>query len=64
MLAPIAPHFASELWSKFLAIPNRCEQKATDETTNIEWTKDVLEQTWPTVSKHFQYRLDVRVRNF
>lgn len=57
MLSPIAPHFASELWSKFLAVPNRC---AADDTS-IQWTKDVLEQSWPTVNKDFQYWLDIRV---
>lgn len=63
MLAPIAPHFASELWAKFLAIPNRAESKATDGQTSIDWTKDVLEQSWPVVSKNFQYWLDIKVKN-
>lgn len=63
MLAPIAPHFASELWSKLLTVPNRCEPRTTD-VSSLEWTKDVLEQAWPSASKNFQYWLDIRVRNF
>lgn len=63
MLAPIAPHFASELWAKFLAVPNRVVSKPTDDQTGIDWTKDVLEQSWPVISKDFHYWLDVRVKN-
>lgn len=57
MLAPIAPHFASELWSKFLSVPNRCQ-------SSVDWAKDVLEQSWPTVSKDFHLWLDIKVKVF
>lgn len=52
LLAPMAPHFASELWSGFVSAPNRL-------TTNeeIQWDKGVLEQRWPDID--YDYNLDL-----
>lgn len=52
MLAPIAPHFASELWSGFLSAPNRLNN-----TNEIKWDKSVLEQNWPDID--YDYNLDL-----
>lgn len=50
LLAPIAPHFASELWSGFISAPNRLGSE-------IKWDKLVLEQDWPEVDMN--YNLDL-----
>lgn len=52
LLAPIAPHFASELWSGFCSAPNRLST-----TEEIKWDKSVLEQKWPEVD--MEYELDL-----
>uniref|UniRef100_T1GTD5 leucine--tRNA ligase n=1 Tax=Megaselia scalaris TaxID=36166 RepID=T1GTD5_MEGSC len=56
MLAPMAPHFASELWSKFCSTPNRLNP----ESDELQWNEDVLCQRWPSVD--LQYKLDFTVR--
>ncbi|KAF5300682.1 hypothetical protein FQA39_LY11044, partial [Lamprigera yunnana] len=50
VLAPIAPHFASELWSGFVSAPNRLNAE-------INWEKNVFEQKWPDVDQN--YNLDL-----
>lgn len=55
MLAPMAPHFASELWSGFQSAPNRL---STNEDFN--WNKSVLEQSWPEVDMN--YCLDLLIQ--
>lgn len=57
MLAPMAPHFASELWRKFTSVPNRRNKEISD----IKWDLDVLEQTWPDVDREYQLDLSVKV---
>lgn len=58
MFAPIAPLFASECWSKFLAVPNRI---AVDDEAHWKWDKDVLQQKWPTVDKNMDDIFVIRV---
>lgn len=53
VLAPMAPHFASELWSGFVSAPNRINSS----TKEIKWDQGVLEQTWPEVD--FNYCLEL-----
>lgn len=60
MLSPIAPHFASELWSKFLSVPNRV---AVDKI-ELKWDEDVLEQKWPNVDMHYNLSLRILVRRY
>lgn len=60
MLAPLVPLFASELWSKFVCVPNRCES-SSDKKMTFDLSKDLLEQRWPTVSQTFDYWLDIKV---
>lgn len=57
MMAPMAPHFASELWSQFLLAPNRLD---TDVSSAINWNEDVLRQSWPVVD--LDYQLDLRYK--
>lgn len=52
LLAPMAPHFASELWSGFVSAPNRLNN-----TQEILWDKTVLEQKWPEID--VDYNLDL-----
>lgn len=52
MLAPMAPCFASELWSGFIGAPNRL-----NDFTEIFWDKTVLEQSWPQTD--MDYKLDL-----
>lgn len=50
MLAPITPHFCSELWAGFTSAPHRvCEASEL-----IDWDKNVLEQRWPKVDDHYK----------
>lgn len=52
LLAPMAPHFASELWSGFTSAANRINNSG-----EILWDKTVLEQKWPVLDSH--YNLDL-----
>lgn len=58
MLSPIAPHFTSELWSKFTEVPNRLR---SDEDV-FQWSKDVLEQKFPCVDANYDYSLKIMVK--
>ncbi|CAG5092087.1 Similar to LARS2: Probable leucine--tRNA ligase [Cotesia congregata] len=55
MLAPIAPRFASELWSGF------CSAKYFLAEDFFMRDKDVLQQKWPVVDSDFELDLDVVV---
>jgi leucyl-tRNA synthetase len=52
LLAPMAPHFASELWSGFVSAPDRLNHSG-----EIDWDKSVFEQKWPTIDS--VYNLDL-----
>nr|CAD7260236.1 unnamed protein product [Timema shepardi] len=49
LLAPMAPHFASELWSGYVSAPHRL-----DTSGEILWDKGVLEQAWPQVDSNYE----------
>ncbi|XP_071445476.1 leucine--tRNA ligase, mitochondrial isoform X2 [Hetaerina americana] len=53
LLAPMAPHFASELWSGFVTAPGRVDPDSKE----IDWESSVLEQNWPKVDD--DYHLDL-----
>lgn len=55
MLAPLAPHFASECWYRLAS----AAKKADETPFGIDWTKDVLEQKWPEVD--LDYNLDFTI---
>ncbi|XP_055373598.1 leucine--tRNA ligase, mitochondrial [Condylostylus longicornis] len=60
MLAPIAPHFASELWSRFCSTPNRINTNLVD----IEWDRDVLRQKWPDIDMEYNLDFTVKINGF
>lgn len=60
MLAPMAPHFASELWSKFVSITGRLNAASEE----LQWSEDVLAQRWPDVDAAYQLDLSIRVNGF
>lgn len=60
MLAPMAPHFASELWSKFVAIPGRLNPASQE----LQWSEDVLAQRWPDIDPAYNLDLSIKVNGF
>lgn len=60
MLAPMAPHFASELWAKFVAIPNRLNPDSAE----IRWSRSVFEQKWPDVDMDYELKLIFRINGY
>ncbi|CAH1955218.1 unnamed protein product [Acanthoscelides obtectus] len=56
MLAPMAPHFSSELWSGFVSAPKRLNN-----SEEIIWDKAVLDQEWPVVDLDYQLELSFQV---
>lgn len=59
MLAPMAPHYASELWSRFTSAKNRVAKNSTA----INWDADVFGQKWPQVDAHHNVDLTVKANN-
>ncbi|KAH1008667.1 hypothetical protein HUJ05_009202 [Dendroctonus ponderosae] len=59
LLAPMAPHFASELWAGFTSAPNRLNQ-----STEILWDRPVLEQQWPETDMNYQLDLVCQVNGW
>lgn len=59
MLAPMAPHFASELWARFTTAPNR----VTETSDHINWEADVFSQQWPKVDPHLEVEIEVKANN-
>lgn len=53
MLAPMAPHFASALWSGFVSAPGRLNQN----WDQISWEGDVMSQKWPQVDNDYVLNL-------
>lgn len=59
MLAPFAPHFASELWAIF------CSAKYhLIDSKEVDLDKDVLEQKWPQIDMDYKLMLFVYVSIF
>lgn len=56
MLAPFAPHFASELWSAFSMVKHHLIDK-----NEIELDKNVMEQRWPEIDINYKMAVEVRV---
>ncbi|XP_028146310.1 probable leucine--tRNA ligase, mitochondrial [Diabrotica virgifera virgifera] len=55
MLAPMAPCFASELWSGFTSAPNRLN------TSEFLWDTSVFEQDWPVTDMDYMLELICQV---
>ncbi|XP_065076662.1 leucine--tRNA ligase, mitochondrial [Ochlerotatus camptorhynchus] len=60
MLAPMAPHFASELWEQFRALPHRLNPSSEE----IQWDRGVFEQRWPTADEDYALDLTFKVNGF
>ncbi|OAD55694.1 putative leucine--tRNA ligase, mitochondrial, partial [Eufriesea mexicana] len=56
MIAPFAPHFASELWSAFSAA--KYHLISEDE---VKLDKDVMEQRWPEIDTNYKMSLKVKI---
>lgn len=54
----MAPHFASELWSLFARIPNRINNQSNE----INWEADVLDQSWPRIDADHALSLTIEVK--
>lgn len=59
MLAPMAPHFASELWTRFTSAKNRVG--ADDD--RINWNGDVFSQKWPQVDPGHEVEVTIKTSN-
>uniref|UniRef100_A0A2S2PG17 leucine--tRNA ligase n=1 Tax=Schizaphis graminum TaxID=13262 RepID=A0A2S2PG17_SCHGA len=59
MLTPMAPHFASALWSGFVSAPGRINHK----WEQINWENDVINQKWPQVDSDYILNLYCVVNN-
>ncbi|XP_039277966.1 probable leucine--tRNA ligase, mitochondrial [Nilaparvata lugens] len=59
MLAPIAPHFASELWSGFREAPGRIDKNPGE----IKWDCPLVEQSWPQTDDLYKLDLKFMVNN-
>ncbi|KAJ2947843.1 hypothetical protein O0L34_g9632 [Tuta absoluta] len=57
MLAPITPHFCSELWAGFQSAPHRLNQNSQ----SLNWNKGVLDQRWPTVDDNYKLSFNCKV---
>ncbi|XP_058451079.1 leucine--tRNA ligase, mitochondrial isoform X2 [Malaya genurostris] len=60
MLAPMAPHFASELWEQFLALPHRLNPSSDE----INWEGGLFEQNWPVVDEDYALDLTFKVNGY
>lgn len=56
MLAPFAPHFASELWAIFCSVKHHLI-----DNNEVSLDKDVLEQKWPDIDMDYKLILNVYV---
>ena len=56
MLAPMAPHFASELWSNFCSALNRLNINE-----EIHWNGTVFNQKWPQLDNNCKLDLICKV---
>uniref|UniRef100_A0A336LSB9 leucine--tRNA ligase n=1 Tax=Culicoides sonorensis TaxID=179676 RepID=A0A336LSB9_CULSO len=56
MISPMAPHFSSELWSRFISAPHRKNLNAY-----FDWNQQVLNQKWPEVDQKHELSVNVKV---
>ncbi|XP_058823698.1 leucine--tRNA ligase, mitochondrial [Topomyia yanbarensis] len=60
MLAPMAPHFASELWEQFVALPHRLNPNSDE----INWDGGLFDQNWPVVDGDYSLDLTFKVNGY
>ncbi|XP_043264141.1 probable leucine--tRNA ligase, mitochondrial [Colletes gigas] len=56
MLAPFAPHFASELWAAFCSAKHHLISE-----NEVRLDKDVMEQDWPEIDLDYKMTLNVHI---
>lgn len=56
MLAPFAPHFASELWSAFSEVKHHLIDK-----NEVDLDRDVMEQKWPEIDMNYKMSVEIIV---
>lgn len=59
MLAPMAPHFAAELWEQLVTAPNRVVRDDTD--SGVRWDGTVFDQRWPEIDEDFPLDLTFKI---
>uniref|UniRef100_UPI00358F09DE probable leucine--tRNA ligase, mitochondrial n=1 Tax=Myxine glutinosa TaxID=7769 RepID=UPI00358F09DE len=47
MIAPLAPHFASELWAGLCSVKNK-------QSTCYDWKSTILQQRWPVTDAYYK----------
>ncbi|CAH0381076.1 unnamed protein product [Bemisia tabaci] len=57
LMAPMAPHFAAQLWQGIALVPYRLNEN------EFNWSGTVFEQKWPVVDDNFPMYLIVQVDN-
>lgn len=56
MLAPLAPHFASELWAGFCSAKHHLINES-----EVKLNKDVMEQDWPEIDINYKMELNLNI---
>ncbi|KOC68609.1 putative leucine--tRNA ligase, mitochondrial [Habropoda laboriosa] len=56
MLAPFAPHFASELWAAFSSVKHHLISE-----NEVKLDKDVMEQSWPEIDNNYKLVLEIMI---
>uniref|UniRef100_A0A182PRK3 leucine--tRNA ligase n=1 Tax=Anopheles epiroticus TaxID=199890 RepID=A0A182PRK3_9DIPT len=60
MLAPMAPHFAAELWEQLATAPHRLHQDASNDS-GLHWNGTVFDQRWPEIDEEFPLDLTFKI---
>uniref|UniRef100_A0A182QR44 leucine--tRNA ligase n=1 Tax=Anopheles farauti TaxID=69004 RepID=A0A182QR44_9DIPT len=60
MLAPMAPHFAAELWEQLGTAPNRVEREERT-SSGLQWDGGVFDQRWPEIDEEYPLDLTFKI---
>uniref|UniRef100_A0A182NCF6 leucine--tRNA ligase n=1 Tax=Anopheles dirus TaxID=7168 RepID=A0A182NCF6_9DIPT len=60
MLAPMAPHFAAELWEQLVSAPHRVEREEPT-PSGLRWGGAVFDQRWPEIDEEFPLDLTFKI---
>ncbi|XP_053659478.1 leucine--tRNA ligase, mitochondrial [Anopheles marshallii] len=61
MLAPMAPHFAAELWHQLVTAPHRVEERDASSGCVLQWDGTVFDQRWPEIDEDFPLDLTFKI---
>lgn len=59
MLAPITPHFCSELWVRLQSAKNRINK----DSKHIHWNEDVFSQSWPKADAEHKVEFSIKAND-